>query len=242
MKLKNEKDVVGFFKNLQNELYNKTKLKCSIGVGPTKFIAKMGSDYKKPMGLTIIHRRDIKNILYPLSVDKVFGIGKKTYPRLIEEGIKTYGDLVEAIQNNDPRLDNIIGNYREDLLKNLLGYGSDVITLEREDNKSIGHSETLPYDTSDIETIEPFINSLARRVSQRAKRENMIGGTIQVVAKETAKNGFKLHNKSVSIGINTSENIPCNGKYTTISSRVQPSVLAKSFIFSSFILITNKTK
>ncbi len=198
-RVKNEKDVVSFFKNMQNELYQKTKLKCSIGVGPTKFIAKMGSDYKKPMGLTIIHRRDIKNILYPLSVDKVFGIGKKTYPKLIEEGIKTYGDLVVAIQNNDARLYNLIGSYRDDLLKNLLGYGSDTISIEREDNKSIGHSETLPYDTSDFDVIEPFLNGLCLRVSKRAKRDSMIGSTIQIVAKETAKNGFKIHNKSCSL-------------------------------------------
>ena len=75
--IKGQKDIEGFFKGLQNDLFNKTGLKCSIGIGPTKFLAKMGSDYKKPMGITIIRRKDIPTILYPIKIEDMFGVGKR---------------------------------------------------------------------------------------------------------------------------------------------------------------------
>ena len=64
--LKGVKDVIGYFKDFQNKLFEETELMCSIGISPTKFLSKMGSDYQKPMGITIIRRRDIEKILYPL--------------------------------------------------------------------------------------------------------------------------------------------------------------------------------
>ena len=79
--LKGKRNVESYFRNIQMTLYQKTGLKCSIGVGPSKFLAKMGSDYQKPMGLTIIRRKDIKDILYPLPVENTYGVGKKTAPR-----------------------------------------------------------------------------------------------------------------------------------------------------------------
>jgi DNA polymerase-4 len=63
-------------------------LKCSIGVAPTKFLAKMASEMKKPMGLTILRRKDLKEKLYPLPIESFYGIGKKTAPRLEMMGIK----------------------------------------------------------------------------------------------------------------------------------------------------------
>ena len=67
--LKNEKDPVAFFRKLQDDLFKETGLKCSIGVSTTKFLAKMASDYQKPMGLTIIRKRDIPDIIFPLKIE-----------------------------------------------------------------------------------------------------------------------------------------------------------------------------
>ena len=53
----------------------------------------MASDMKKPLGITIITKSNIKEILWPLSVNEMYGIGKKTAPKLIENNIKTIGDV-----------------------------------------------------------------------------------------------------------------------------------------------------
>ena len=86
-------DLYKLAEEIQNRILNETGLKCSIGIGPTKFLAKMASDMKKPMGLTILRRRDFKEKLYVLPIKDMFGIGKKTYPVLESIGVKTIGGL-----------------------------------------------------------------------------------------------------------------------------------------------------
>ena len=194
--LKNVDDVSFFFKKLQLDLYKETKLKCSIGVANSKFLAKMGSDYKKPMGLTIINKEDIARIIYPLSLDKMFGIGKKTAPRLKEIGIKTIGDLAVRCNNEDKATKQVLGKFYYVARDWLNGEGNDEVIVEPEDPKSIGNSTTLMHDTNNIEDIKQTFARLSKKVSLRAIKEEKIGSTIQIVVKES---DFKVHNKSVTM-------------------------------------------
>lgn len=200
--VKGKRNIEAYFRNIQNTLYEKTGLKCSIGVGPSKFLAKMGSDYQKPMGLTIIRRKDIKDILYPLPIDDMFGIGKKTAPRLKHIGIKTIGDLANALDNNDENVLNITGKFSGELKQWLHGYGSDEIITEWDDPKSIGNSTTLPEDTNQYEVIRSIFEMLAEEVSMRAKRDSMIGNTIQIMVKDTK---YQAHNKSTTFQNHTNK-------------------------------------
>ena len=200
--VKGKRNIEAYFRSIQNTLYEKTGLKCSIGVGPSKFLAKMGSDYQKPMGLTIIRRKNIKDILYPLPIDDMFGIGKKTAPRLKHVGIKTIGDLAEALDNNNETVLNIVGKFAVELKDWLHGYGSDEIITEWDDTKSIGNSTTLVEDTNQFEIIKSTFEMLAEEVSMRAKRDSMIGTTIQIMAKDTK---YQAHQKSVTLASPTNK-------------------------------------
>lgn len=193
--VKGKRNVEAYFKSIQDDLYKKTGLKCSIGVAPTKFLAKMGSDYQKPMGLTIIRRKDIKNILYPLPISDMFGVGKKTAPRLEHIGIKTIGDLADRLNNNDEAALNILGKFASELKDWVNGYGSDEIITEYDNPKSIGNSTTLKSDTNQFDIIKQTFMMLAEEVSMRAKKEQMVGNTIQIMAKDT---DYKAHNKSIT--------------------------------------------
>lgn len=195
-------DISLFFKKLQIDLYKETKLKCSIGVANSKFLAKMGSDYKKPMGLTIIKKEDIPNIIYPLSIDKMFGIGKKTAPKLKELGIKTIGDLAKGCNAEDRKIKTVLGKFFYVAKDWLNGEGSDEVIVEPEDPKSIGNSTTLMHDTNNIEDIKQTFMRLAKKVSARAIKEEKIGNTIQIVVKES---DFKMHNKSVTFATPTND-------------------------------------
>lgn len=188
-------DVPAFFRKMQNDLFLKTQLKCSIGVATTKFLAKMGSDYQKPMGLTFIRKRDISAILYPLEIEKMYGIGKKTAPRLRSIGIKTIGDLAVRCEKNDSDLINIMGKFYTVIKDWINGRGSDVIVSEPEEQKSIGNSSTFYHDTNDFNEIKYMFEQLAKEVSSRAIKENKMGSTIQIVVKEA---DFVVHNKSLT--------------------------------------------
>lgn len=201
--VKNKKNVIGYFKSIQLELFKRTGLKCSIGIGPTRFLAKMGSDYQKPMGITVIRRKDIKNILYPLPIKDMFGVGKKTAPRLEHIGVKTIGELANRLNNNDDLTLKILGKFSEELKLWVNGYGSDEIYLEFDNPKSIGNSTTLKSDTNQFEIIKQTFAMLVEEVSMRAKKELMVGNTIQIMVKDT---NYQAHNKSMTIDKLTNEN------------------------------------
>ena len=156
----------------------------------------MASDYQKPMGLTIIHKRDIESILFPLKVESMFGVGKRTAPRLKSVGIKTIGDLYKKLEADDEEVKNICGKFFYTLKEWLEGKGSDEIELEKWDPKSIGNSTTLPYDTDNATEIKKYFLSLAKEVSERAQREDKLGHTIQIVVKDQT---FKSFNKSMTL-------------------------------------------
>ncbi len=199
--IKKQKNAEEFFRNLQRDLYKETQLKCSIGVAPTKFLAKMGSDYKKPMGLTIIHKSEVSKIIWPLSIDKFYGIGKKTAPRLKAMGINTIGDLANLCNSDDTRLHEELGKFFSVIKDWVNGYGSDEVHSDIWNPKSIGNSTTLMEDTSNHDLISTTFRYLSKEVSERAIRENKLGPTIQIVVKEAeiSENGFKSHNKSITL-------------------------------------------
>ncbi len=194
--LKKEKDAIAFFRKMQEDLLKETGLKCSIGVSTTKFLAKMASDFQKPLGLTVIRKRDIEKMLFPLKVESMFGVGKKTAPRLKSIGIVTIGDLYQRIIDEDEDTKNILGKSFYTLKEWLEGKGSDEIEMEKWDPKSIGNSTTLPFDSDNPAQIKEHFLDLSKEVSQRAKREDKLGHTIQIVVKDTS---FKSFNKSITL-------------------------------------------
>ena len=190
--LKNIKDIDNYLHKIQDGLFEKTKLQCSIGIAPTKFLAKMASDMKKPMGITIIRRKDIPKMIYPLPIESMFGIGKKTAPRLRNIGINKIGDLKTA---NQIELKHILGKFYFTCMDWIEGRGSDVVEVEETDPKSIGNSRTFENNTNNYEEIKSMLTYLCKLVAKRANEEEKVGTTIQVTIKTS---DFKVHSKSVT--------------------------------------------
>jgi DNA polymerase-4 len=188
-------DPVPFLRAFQNGLLQQIGLRCSIGVAPTKFLAKMGSDLHKPMGLTILRKRDIPTLLYPLPIENFYGIGKKTAPRLKALGIATIGDLAKKTDVDDPALMKELGKFYFVIKDWVHGEGDDEVNPQPFDPKSIGHSTTFENDTSEYAEITEMLSSLAREVAAGAQHDGKKGKTVQLVVKDTS---FKSHDKSVS--------------------------------------------
>ena len=201
--MKDVEDPELFLKELQELLYRETKLKCSIGLAPTKFLAKMGSDYKKPMGITIIRRKDVSKIIWPLPIKDMYGIGKKTYPRLEKLGIYKIGDLANT---DSQEVKKILGKSFEVFKMWANGYGSDEVIVEANDPKSIGHSSTFLFDTDDYDEIKDKLFQLTQEVSARAKNEDKIGTTVTIVIKDTDFRSF-TRSKTIQEATNEVENI-----------------------------------
>ena len=151
-------------KEIQARLLKEYDLSASIGIAPTLFLAKMASDLKKPLGLVVLRKRDIKDILYPLSVKEIFGIGKKTYPILIDNGIKTIADFMDL--NNKDEILNLIGDKTYDYAYNALsGNSSNLVMPNRyEKSESISTSQTYDIPLNDIEEALYELRSMLRSI------------------------------------------------------------------------------
>ncbi|TFG83139.1 MAG: DNA polymerase IV, partial [Erysipelotrichales bacterium] len=125
---------------LQKRLLEEVKLKCSIGVAPNKFLAKMASGLRKPMGIVVIRQEEVPVKLWPLPIDDMHGIGKKTAPRLHDLGIHTIGDL--ANYEDEMKLRTVLGNFVGHYVGLARGYDESPIE-QRTELKSVSTSTTM---------------------------------------------------------------------------------------------------
>lgn len=79
--------------SIQQRIFEKTGLTCSVGVAPNKLLAKMASEFNKPQGISIVMSQDVEHQIWPLSCRKINGIGPKAGAKLQGLGIVTIGEL-----------------------------------------------------------------------------------------------------------------------------------------------------
>jgi DNA polymerase-4 len=137
-------------------VWQETGLTCSIGIGPNKLLAKLGSDMQKPDGLVLISPDDVAEVLEDLPVKEICGIGPSLTRALAAMGIHTCGELGRAPLRQLVARFGVMGGRLQDM-----GQGIDddpVIPLaaqHEEESKSIGHSMTLTEDCRDIHDRAP---------------------------------------------------------------------------------------
>jgi len=158
---------------IQKELLEKYKLPCSIGIAPNKFLAKMASDMKKPLGITILRKREIDQYLWPLPIEAMPGVGKKTYPKLVDLGIKTIYDLAHY-----PKLDvlqDVVGkNNAQYLMEKAHGIDDSVVDSNRFDEVlSVSNSHTFDADIYDIKVAKMGLRVLCNTVSNRLIKKEL---------------------------------------------------------------------
>lgn len=167
-------------------------LTCSIGIAPTKILAKMASDLEKPDGLVILRAADVPTRIWPLPVSSLFGVGPQTAEALREIGVTTIGALAHLPASTLKARFGVYGEYLRELA---WGRDGSSVNPEGEEVKSVGNSITLPRDTADPEEIETVLLALAEEVGTRLRRRNLTGRTVTVSIKTPE---FKLHTRSVT--------------------------------------------
>lgn len=166
-------------KEIKNRIYKETKLTASAGVSYNKFLAKLGSDFNKPNGLTVITPEIKEKFLDNMSIDKFFGVGKVTKNKLNNIGIFTGRDLKSLSENELIDLFNEKGKLLYDFAR---GIDNRIVNPNRI-RKSIGKEITLREDIEELEDIIPVLKSLAEQVEKRAILCNAKGHTITLKVK-----------------------------------------------------------
>lgn len=161
---------------IKDDIKRETGLTASVGAAPNKFLAKLASDLQKPDGFCVIPRAQIEQILWPLPVTRLWGVGEKTAEFLLSKGIRTIGMIARL----DPRvLENNLGKMGLEMHR--LAHGIDDRSVEISyDVKSIGNETTFSEDTGDIEFLETTLLELAEQVGRRLRKSDVMGRTVQI--------------------------------------------------------------
>ena len=166
-------------KKIKNSITQSFGLTCSVGVAPSKFLAKIASDLDKPDGLYVILTDEVQEFISNLPINKVPGVGAKAFERLTQMGIKKLGDINEFCPET---IISRMGKYGRRLID--LAQGIDHSTVSPDGkSKSIGSEETLSVDTSDRELLKTYLLKQAEDVGQHLRLKNVKTRTITIKIK-----------------------------------------------------------
>lgn len=189
-------------KEIQEGLLKEHNLPCSIGIASTLFLAKMASDMQKPLGITVLRKKDIVNKLFPLPISACFGIGKKTYPRLQQIGIMTIGDFTKK-ENKEKILSIMSEQSYQSYLEHILGHSSDVIDPKRfAIPKSISNETTLNYSMDSNDAIFKVITEILEHTHERLVREELVAKTVGIRLRDA---NFETINRSFTFQEHTDD-------------------------------------
>lgn len=165
-------------KKIQKELNEDYGLPVSIGIGPTLFLAKMGSDYKKPLGITVMRKRDVKRRLYSKPINIVFGIGRKTNEKLSNIDIFTVEDFLNP-ENQKKIITEIGENAYYSTVDDLLGRSSDFVDVNKYAiPQSISNETTLNQDLNIIDLLKEMLDELFIETHERLIKEKLLCKTV----------------------------------------------------------------
>ena len=191
-------------KQIQQRILHELHIPSSIGIGPNKFLAKTASDMKKPLGITVLRIRDLHEKLWPLPIDEMYGVGKKTAEKLHKIEIHTIGDLAVA---DDYILSQLLGINGERLKNRANGVDPRHVDPDSiHDFKSIGNSQTLPYDSDEEQQLKQLLHQLATRVEERLQRRELKGKTVQLMIRDKDRKTM-TRSKKLPFYIDTKEEI-----------------------------------
>ena len=162
---------------IKDRVYEQTGLIISAGLAPNKFLAKLASDLDKPDGLVVIPYGREKEILAPLPIKRIWGVGPHTEKRLKAGGFH----LMRHIQAlpDERSLIPIVGNQARRIWELANGIDERPVETDRK-IQSIGAEETYEEDLVDGSAIELEFRYFANRLSKRLRKRNLLGHTVSI--------------------------------------------------------------
>jgi DNA polymerase-4 len=156
---------------------SETGLTASVGVATTKLLAKLASDLAKPDGVLVVEPGTELELLHPLGVRRLWGVGPATERKLGDLGVRTVGELAALPEDTLVRaLGNAAGHHLHELAWNR----DPRPVIADQELKSIGHEETFPTDLHDHAALDHKLVALADGVGTRLRKAHVAARTVQL--------------------------------------------------------------
>jgi DNA polymerase IV len=161
---------------IRRRIARQTGLTASVGIAPNKLLAKIASDLNKPDGMCCIHAGNLRDILDPLPIHKLFGVGRKTLPAVLAAGIRTFGNARVA---SDEVLWRAFGKHGHAMRDRAAGLDDRPVEPDR-DEKSISAEETFDTDIRAATELRTQLVHLADRTASRLRAQKLLAGRVSV--------------------------------------------------------------
>ena len=165
--------------DIKRAILDELNLTASVGVGPNKLVAKMASEFNKPDGFTIIEPGDLPDILAPLPVSDIVGVGRRMKRHFDAVGVTTIGDLARVPVGYLTAKFGIVGAALHNAALGL--DGTPVARRQAETYvKSFGHSQALGNGLSDLTELKRILLGLTEGVARRMRKEGYYGRAVHL--------------------------------------------------------------
>ena len=176
-------------KAIQKRIFEELGFTVNIGISTNKLLAKMAGELKKPNQCITLFPEEIETKLWPLPIEELFMVGRRTAPRLRKMGIRTIGELAAypplLLEKEFKSFGRLLHAYANGIDDSPVA-SADAVS----ESKSIGNSTTTPFDVTDHETAHKILLSLSETVSMRLRQEKLCAEEIAVTLKTA---DFKIY-------------------------------------------------
>jgi DNA polymerase-4 len=153
------------------------QITCSVGIGPTKFVAKVASRAAKPDGLLEVPPDGVEAFLHPLPVRAMWGVGASTAEKLHRLGLQTVGDLAHTPRST---LRRTFGPHAGAMLAELAWGRDSRRVVPQVPERSVGSQQTFAMDSSDQQVVKRELLRMADRTARRMRKQRVLGRTVSI--------------------------------------------------------------
>ena len=186
-------DPIAFATKLKDRIYKELGFTVNIGISTNKLLAKMAGELEKPNKCITLFPEEIETKFWPLPIEDLFMVGRRTAPRLRKMGIRTVGELAAypplLLEKEFKSFGKLLHAYAN-------GIDDSPVAPSVSESKSIGNSTTTPFDVTDREAAYKILLALSETVSMRLRQEKLCAEEIAVTLK-TANFQVYSHQKQL---------------------------------------------
>jgi DNA polymerase-4 len=165
---------------IRERIRKELNITASVGVSYCKLMAKMASDLKKPDATSVVMPEDVPKVIWPLPIEDLMGVGRKTKTKMNAIGIFTIGDLANTQLSLIEKKFGKVGKY---LWAFANGIDNSKVSSKGHEVKGIGNSITTPRDVLTINEASEVVMSLCESVGKRMRERGFEGNIIEIMVR-----------------------------------------------------------